>query len=922
MTNDMRCRIDTRAVCTTGAARPASIRRGPIAGVVAGLLAANLAAQNQTDQQPPRFRSSVELTSIDVAVVDNQGRPVAGLMPGDFTVRIDGKPRGVVSAEWVPLASEPANPKPATRVPEGYSSNENATGGRLIAIVVDEPHIRPGGAAAVLAAASAFIDRLSPNDRVAAVSLGMGGPVTPFTADRKRVKDAIARMSGQRETLKLTNQNVTPNEAFEIVDGNRLTTESVYARECAGLRNGSAAMMQCRQEVDAEASTLAEQLRRSSDLTIRGLREVLEALKPLDGPKTMILMSEGFAFRDASFNTELGALAAETRTSIYALKLENQLFDITNSKAAPAIDAATVIRNDGLESVAAASRGTLFLVNGTGSQLFAHIESELSGYYLLGVESDPGDRDRKSRVIRIDVTRRGATVRTRRQLLNVSSEVNRPRNVREAIAASLTAPLLASALPVRVTAFALRGPEQGKVQLLIRAEVGNDYTGPKPGLIGYVIMDRDGKSVETRTVNAVLTPVMNGVPGALQYSAGASVDPGEYTIKLAVAEGDRLGSVEHPIHAGLLDAGDVSLSDLMVGGPVDSSDLLRPTVGYTVSYGSLHGYMEAYGARLDRLAATYEVAVDAEGPALLSSDVKHRDAGGDRTLFSQVLPVSKLPPGEYVLRAKLTSSGTPVKTLTRRFEIAPPAVLMTSASGASIPPASVDLFLPVDEASLSRPFARDEALKAQNLDPFVQRVPAGTKPAFEAGLAEYRKSNYTGAATQFKKAIRPDVDSTAAMTYLGASLAAAGASAEAASVWQTALVDGSDLPQIYEWLAETLMRTKDFSGAQSILEEAIGKWPGDSRFSRMLAFSYATLGKGREASRALDRYISDGHADPDLLYLGVEWLYQIHSNHAVVVSQAADLALARGYAAQYTKAGGPRQALVQQWLDFLEHEKR
>ena len=134
--------------------------------------------------EPPRFRTSVELTSIDVAVVDGQGKPIANLMPADFTVRVDNKQRTVVSAEWVPLAGQPAPAKPATRVPEGYSSNENASGGRLIAIVVDEPHIRPGGAGAVLAAASAFIDRLSPSDRIAAVSLAIGGPATPFTADR------------------------------------------------------------------------------------------------------------------------------------------------------------------------------------------------------------------------------------------------------------------------------------------------------------------------------------------------------------------------------------------------------------------------------------------------------------------------------------------------------------------------------------------------------------------------------------------------------------------------------------------------------------------------------------------------------------------------------------------------------------------
>ena len=74
--------------------------------------------------------------------------------------------------------------------------------------------------------------------------------------------------------------------------------------------------------------------------------------------------------------------------------------------------------------------------------------------------------------------------------------------------------------------------------------------------------------------------------------------------------------------------------------------------------------------------------------------------------------------------------------------------------------------------------------------------------------------------------------------------------------------------------------------------------------------------------QALDRYIADGHADPDLLYLAVEWIFQIHNNRAVVVNPTADLAMARKYAGQYAKANGPKQPLVQQWLDFLENENK
>src|SRR5205823_2267477 len=186
----------------------------------------------------------------------------------------------------------------------------------------------------------------------------------------------------------------------------------------------------------------------------------------------------------------------------------------------------------------------------------------------------------------------------------------------------------------------------------------------------------------------------------------------------------------------------------------------------------------------------------------ISVEAPNRLRGGERALFTQILPVGKLPPGDYVLRARLDSGGRPLKTMTRRFEIAPPAVLMTSAAGAAAPAvaSAVDLFLPVEEVTLVRPFGRDDALNAKTLDPFVQRVPAATKTAFDEGIAELQKANYPAAERSFKRAIRPDLDSTAAMTYLAAVFAASGHDAEAASAWQTALVDGSDLPQIYEWL--------------------------------------------------------------------------------------------------------------------------
>jgi predicted Zn-dependent protease len=154
--------------------------------------------------------------------------------------------------------------------------------------------------------------------------------------------------------------------------------------------------------------------------------------------------------------------------------------------------------------------------------------------------------------------------------------------------------------------------------------------------------------------------------------------------------------------------------------------------------------------------------------------------------------------------------------------------------------------------------------------------------------------------------------------YLAAVYAASGHDAEAASAWQTALVDGSDVPRIYQWLGGALLRAKDFNEARTILEEAVGKWPTDARFLKPLAMLYGTAGRGREAVRTLERYLDERQDDRDAYYLAVQWLYMVRSAGATVHNPAQDLKLAENYADAYAKASGPQLALVRQWVEYLK----
>jgi VWFA-related protein len=895
-----------------------------VTAVVSGFSRTILTAEQQPPPKPS-FQASVEVTSLDVTVVDDRGRPVENLTPADFNVRVDGNQRRVVSAQWIPLSA--GESKPVAPPPDGYSTNESATGGRLIVIAVDQPNIRFGGAMAIARAANGFIDRLAPSDRIAVAGFGVGAPATPFTADREKVKRAIGRMVGQRQSGRTfdVGHNIALVEAQMIDKGDRSTLESVQLRECQTAGGSPGALEMCRGQVEMEAHSMAQDANHDADQTTQTLRDLFIGLRLIDAPKTLILISEGFVLQDEAMIIDLGRMAAEARTSLYALKLDNQLFDITDSRAPINPFADRQARSEGLELLAGAARGTLFTVAGTGATLFDRIESELAGYYLLGIESDARDKDGRSHAIRVDVPRRGAIVRSRRQLLNTAAEMRTARaqrTPRTAVAAALASPLLASALPLRIASFALQGPERDRVQLLIHADVGTDYPASKVVSVGYVITDKDGRMVDNRAADMRLLPVMTGVPSALQYTAGSSLPPGDYTLKLAAVEGDRIGTVEHTIHAALPSAAGLALSELMVGGPIDVGELLTPTIGYQVTFGTVHGYVEAYGSRIEDLTMEYEVATSADAPALLNVDVPSHPVGDARVIFSRVIPIHQVPPGKYVLRAILSAGGRSVKTLTRGFEIAAPKVLMTSADGLGDTGTDTDLYLPVDDKVMKPVFQRDAAVDEETLAPFRDRISASVKAAFEQGVSLLASGDYAKAEQAFKKAIEPESDATAPLTFLAASFAAAGHDREAASAWQTALVDGTEFMQIYDWLGAALLRNHDFGEARAIYEEAVGKWPTDPRFTKPLAMLYGTFGRGREAVRTLERYLDERQDDREAYYYAVQWLYTVHAGGAIVHTPAEDLKRAKEYADAYARANGPQLALVKQWVDYLENGQK
>ena len=112
------------AVCWNRAFSPPG--DGPTAPWTPGLLLFLLLAVPSYGQQ--RFPAEAQAVSVDVTVVDDQGRPIEGLTAAEVAVRVDGKPREVVFMRYVAAAPAPAPTvgAAAARAPAPPSWSSNA----------------------------------------------------------------------------------------------------------------------------------------------------------------------------------------------------------------------------------------------------------------------------------------------------------------------------------------------------------------------------------------------------------------------------------------------------------------------------------------------------------------------------------------------------------------------------------------------------------------------------------------------------------------------------------------------------------------------------------------------------------------------------------------------------------------------------
>jgi VWFA-related protein len=681
-----------------------------VTGVVTFALAAAVAAQSP---QAPVFRSGVELLEIDATVVDARSRPVGDLRTSDFVVTVDGKPRRVVSAEFAAtsdIRSRPAGESAAAVAPVTF--NNGPRDGRLIVFAIDQLNTRPGQSRAVALAVERFLDRLSPDDRVALFAFPAPGPTVDFTTSRMAIRDGLALVSGTGDFEPIAQEfSVSRSEAVAVESQTDFETiRRLVWRECRvempenmmELMVEMVSASGCEGTVIAEAGAMAIDIYRRSDGAVTALSQLLRRLGSVDGRKSLVLVSEGLALPGLRSEAVpmLAELAAAARVDVNVI-LPQTLGDTDADRHGfrPTRLADQRLQEDGLESLAVRSRGTLFRAPSGLDGAFERVGLELSGYYVLGVETAPSDRNGDHHRIGVQVRRRGVTVRARREF---RYEPGRTFPPEDAMTRLLRSPFPVPDLPIRLATYAFRDPALPKTRVVLAAEIGPAGTGAVDLTLGFGVFDAEGRVVASGRDRKTLESADGR---AVEYDGSILLDPGIYTLRFAAIDPDgNRGSVERQLQLTRPANQPLAIGDLMLARANEAAArALKPRVELRVDARRFAAYMELYAdkpGKFEGAEVDVEVARDESSTAIRRDRAPLQPRGdGRRGEVLLSIPVDGLAPGHYVVRATVTLDGRTVATSVRPFELVPWAVTgsedsVTSSSSASPGAAEAALTFP------------------------------------------------------------------------------------------------------------------------------------------------------------------------------------------------------------------------------------
>ena len=665
-----------------------------VAALCVALPVVRLAAQ-QPPQAPPTFRSSVTLVTVDVVVLDHDGRPVPGLTADDFQIKLNGKTQPVRALSYVQVAQ---NAAPLTVVdvppdePVGRRVVTNAAPvgeARLFVLMVDDLSFPPGGGKTLFAAASRFIDRQPAGDYIGFTTSSGSGIVNP-TLDRALVKKALNRVIGEftdpRRPMTTTSPTLSIQEALDIVEFNdQSVLRGVITRECYGNNPNDVAGMrtdvlvtrsQCAGEAQSVARMIASTTRAATSRQTTAVRAAINAMKPARGLKQLVLMSQGIGAARNSLNDfePIARAAAEAGVQLSVLVDEGEDLDagdggrsIANSagEGAGAPDAGLTARRrddrrmfrSAMQTLADASGGFFQSVLASGDVAFDRAAVAGSALYRLGVEPPSDAPEGRAFSVSTAVHRSGVTVQSNRQAVipGPAPVVSADEQMMSAIKEGQ--PLFN--VPIRL-AVALRRASAGQVELGIGFDVPSTVAGPLAMVFGLVSQQGELKSGRK----------------SLQLPADQSdyrltfplpVAPGKYQLRFAVTDATgSVGSIDVPVDAQLASMGTLNVSDVLTwwndrSGKSQFLALDEVPVGVTDLGAGIELYPQAGTAFPAHVKVKMSLIPNGKRVAVLEREVTPLSAGDILRAETQ-FPMAGVALGSYTLRATVSVDGVVIGT--------------------------------------------------------------------------------------------------------------------------------------------------------------------------------------------------------------------------------------------------------------------
>jgi VWFA-related protein len=551
------------------------------AGVVAVLSVLAVHGPSAGAQQPPVFKARVDVVTVDATVVDRDGRPVEGLQAKDFAVTVDGRPRRIVTVEFTRFDQRPTGPEPSPAAAPGRDSTPAgrstgpAPGERLIMLAFDHSSFYATGTRSATLAGRRFLATLGPADRVGLVSFPQTGIFIAPTTDRAVVERELGRVTGT--AVRPTTDGrpfVSIAESAVIRGGDQFTLDRVRARECAGLPPDLD--QACVYHIEMVAREHVIEAQEQTSQSLRGLGNVLDRLGALPGRKVMVLISGGLVTSltrsgesSSTLLAQVASRAAAANVAIHVMHVDTGVLDAIDAdhrRVSDTIVTDHALQSAGLKDIAASTGGDLMTVVGDANFAFDRVTRTISAAYVLGIETEPAERDGRPHSIGVKVRRPGVRVMSRQQfrMAAANATVSSPA---DRVSEALRTGRVSTDLPLRVAVFRMKEIETGRVRALVRVDAGRGVAGPAELTVGMAFVGDAGRASQSEVRTQPL-PSSAGPDPAWVLQTVVPLDPGDYTVRVAMTDPDgRLGSANVRLSAAVPQGPGASHSDLMLYDP-------------------------------------------------------------------------------------------------------------------------------------------------------------------------------------------------------------------------------------------------------------------------------------------------------------------------------------------------------------------